>query len=616
MMRHAIATTQNGSNPTRRAMLLAALLLALPVVPASADTILFENGQALQGIIQDQNDYYVNINVRGTRMPVPRTRIREVRVNTLEENLQALLNQADEAIQREDISVARALMEQARGLKADSSSLAQRFGEIDTLLTDLERRGGTPAERMRRAQQLLEQATRAYDRIRMEEGNELLIQALRTDPTYQPAHVTINRLLTENNRPDLMLAATYFSEVMWPDNVQADSPVIGLLPEVYAELAARFGETTDMARADQYYELMNLLAQAFILHPEWKQTVTDEALRQQIDRPVAELLTDMVRENLTRREYDLALEKLAIFSQPGNPETDPLAARAYVGLGQLDKALEVVERSQQSGSQSANSQAQVNAIRRLMEAEAALKQGETEQATRQLEEVFYGTEQLLPEVNEAVGRRLAELKVKTLETAEEPAAWLKAEVNALNIRFGFDPTRQMSAPAELKNNLATAPWRLEPTWMVNGRAINVPATLNDALRTSLAAPLGVQFDPASPFVLTLGIDLGMSEADGQKFVQAIESNNPADFDAPVAISGITLTAEASYPALGRLMTQTWTAQSALPADAPPLQIALPSIRAIETVVQTDLSRYIPPTLNPLASRLTVPQVQPTEAAPI
>mgnify|MGYP000950560161 CR=1 FL=1 len=145
----------------RGGLALALLLGGFSV--ARADRIVTTNGQMIEGVIKDENAYYLRINVKGIIIPVPKERIKDVTKSSLEENVQMLLERATEAITRGDISTARTLVEQARTLNTNKTELVESLNKLDQEITDLESRGGTPEERRLRAQAFLDRAKEAYD---------------------------------------------------------------------------------------------------------------------------------------------------------------------------------------------------------------------------------------------------------------------------------------------------------------------------------------------------------------------------------------------------------------------------------------------------------------------
>src|SRR5438045_3734928 len=97
------------------------LCLALCLLCARAtraDHITTTNGQSLEGIIREENRYYVSLDVRGVIMPIPRARIKEITHASLDDNVRSLLDRALEARGRDDLNTARTLIEQARALNS------------------------------------------------------------------------------------------------------------------------------------------------------------------------------------------------------------------------------------------------------------------------------------------------------------------------------------------------------------------------------------------------------------------------------------------------------------------------------------------------------------------
>lgn len=261
-----------------------ALLLGPAVTAVRADKIVTRNGQTLEGVIKDENKYNVRLDNRGNIISVPVERIKKIERISVAENVKMLLDRANDALGRSDMTGARAYVEQARTLNTTSQAVLDSIDKMNKQIQEMEIRGGTPEERRMRADALLQRAKEAFDLIRREEGNNLLLTALSTDPTNVNAHDMIDSLLTTKGsdgkrvikeNPDLLLAADYFTRVIWPDNadkIKNDSPVIILLPRIYATLAQLFQESSDPERAKRYAQLMKVLADAFATHPTWKET--------------------------------------------------------------------------------------------------------------------------------------------------------------------------------------------------------------------------------------------------------------------------------------------------------------------------------------------------------
>ena len=328
-----------------------ALLMAVPAAlaflssggQAYADKIITKDGQSFEGIIIEENPHYVKLDVQGTMIPVPRERIERIVTQTQEENLETLLSEATTALSRGEIADTRALLEQARVLTPQTPQLREQFEELDERVAEIERKGGTLEERRKRARRLLEEAQEAFDKIRTEEGNRLLILALKTDPSFERAHEQIEDYL-EQPGPDLQLAAEYFTEIMWPDQLRPDSPVIELLPAVYADLAERFRTARDVYKIGHYAEQMRKIYKAFSENPNW----LDYARRSEkrlLKIPVNQLLANLVSQNVAEGEYAYALVKLKDWASPSDSVLlGQLYVRCYVGLRQFGKAEELLGR--------------------------------------------------------------------------------------------------------------------------------------------------------------------------------------------------------------------------------------------------------------------------------
>ena len=137
--------------------------------------------------------------IKGSTIVIPKERVKEKRINSLDENVRTLMDQALDSLSRNDVKTARALVDQARGLNTTNSALIDNLIALNQKVTDSEVHGGSPEERRQQAELLLQRANEAYDMIRTEEGNEFLIKALTIDPTYKAAGKRIELLDPEGS---------------------------------------------------------------------------------------------------------------------------------------------------------------------------------------------------------------------------------------------------------------------------------------------------------------------------------------------------------------------------------------------------------------------------------
>ena len=606
-----------GGSRRWKAMLLTPVLAAL-LAPAQADRIITVNGQTLDGIIRDENAYYVEIDVRGVEIPVPRDRIQSVTRNTLDENARALLDRAFETLSRDEIPTARTLIEQARSLNSPTPRIQDDLAKLDAQITDLERRGGTAEDRRIRSETMLRRAQEQFDKIRNEEGNQLLIQALRIDPTYIEAQTLIEEKLSTAGRPDYLLAAEYFVDVLWPDNVNPNSPVIPLLAPAYVDLANRFGQTLDVRRAQRYAELLTILGEAFEKNPAWTAGASAEA-RALVAKPVVELLSAQIETNLTTGDYEFALDKMKGWANPTDSEALALLyARAYVGAGQYDSAASVLAQGAQAFPSNREFQPNTNALSLLRDGDNAAAAGRTDEAIASYEKIFANRSGLVQEITVKAGNTLSNLKFEQMNAAfgQEPR-WRAADLAALVMVYSTNRAQRFRAAEVLNASVQTLSWKLRVTWYLNGVEIPLSDQQSSGTLATLGNALAVRFDDASPFVIDLAIN---ATADPTKAPTAVQTLSTPGGVLPEAlqVTRLDFKINAMHPILGPLLSKDWDAPS-LPAGVAaarqargevvviesPAHLMLVSSDSIQQFSAMDLGQYIDPNVTNLALHLRI-----------
>jgi len=538
---------------------------------ARGDKIVTVNGQTLEGVIKDENAFNVRIDVRGVIVPVPRERIKTIARSTVDENVRACLDRAQETLSRNDISTARTLVNQARTLNTRDAALIDNINRLDKDITDQAKRGGTAEERRLTAEETLRRANDAFDKIKIDEGNELLIQALVTDPTYETAHQKINELIKTGSRKDqLMLAAEYFNQVLYPDHLRLDSPVIALLPAVYANLIELFENSADTLKAKHYADLLKNLAQAFATHSTWKAGAGQE-VRAMLDKPLDTLLAEKIQHNLESGNYETALQKLQGWTAADtSPEILKLYTRAYIGTSQFRDARKVIEQSMDKFSDVPELRPQFNALNLVVQAADAEKTGDKAGAIATFEKVFESRANLLPEMGEVIGQRLARLRAPEMEKAvgKEPA-WLAADIAALIMRYGQDLNVKKQAANTMIDTQRFITWRLDLSWSIQGKKVHLPDEVGQTAMGALSRPLALGFDPQSPFVITLNIDC-KSPIKTDEMVDTL--NNGAMLAKSIPVTDMMINLEAIHPTLGSLFKEGWNASEVVAPTPTPVAV--------------------------------------------
>ncbi len=129
-------------SPARRLVL--PLVAAAVLAPASHATVSSWTTNGRWKVIQSQNDFYININVSGTLVPVPRKRIKEFVIQKPNENVRLLLDKANEAIRRNETSIARRRWSRPARSTPTTRSCARKSARPTARCIDLERSGAPP----------------------------------------------------------------------------------------------------------------------------------------------------------------------------------------------------------------------------------------------------------------------------------------------------------------------------------------------------------------------------------------------------------------------------------------------------------------------------------------
>lgn len=590
---------------SRRSLMLAILLvaLALPLTPLRADEIVTTNNKTLRGVIINENEEQIVINDRGTITPVPRNRIVSVKRLSVNENARQLKERAEVAIDRE-LTVARVLIEQAMGLDPTDPVLLEELNALQAEVANREKHK-SPRERERIAQDLMRRAKVAFDRIRIDEGYELLIQSLRADPTYEDAHQLINDRINRQPRPDLLLCAKYFSDVMWPDQIRPESNIIRLLPDIYAALVDRFEKllpTRDLLliapeemtprevelqrqavtereqlleRARTFYEYMVAIQEAFERYPSWKTAgVTAPDRQTLLNRPFQELMTELIRNNLAaafaEREdaahYDFILAKLRTWAEPTDSiEILILFVRAHAGRNDYAGAREATAAALNTAGGGDPQLVNMldNALRLVNEARSAMEAGNDSAAIDALNKVFANQERLseVPELTQYVGSTLAGLRSGEIEElAEQRPLWRAADTAAMSIIYGEDRQVQRKA-AQIFNRLSTRfEWNMDVTVRLDGRELPLSDSLEYATAQNVAQPMAVGLDPQSPFELALTIDIRTQQGAGtQELINQMQSGTATTISQVLSVTDLSFALTARHPALGLMLQTEWSA---------------------------------------------------------
>lgn len=542
------------------------LLLALSATAVRADKIVTRNGQTLEGVIKDENKYNVRLDNRGNIISVPVERIKKIDRLNLDENVQMLLDRATEALGRSDMTGARSYVEQARTLNTTSPAVVAAIDKMNKQIQEMTYRGGTPEERRMRAEALLARAKEAYDLIKRDEGNSLVLEALKADPTNANAHEMINSLLTTKGadgkrtikeNADLLLAADYFTKVIWPNNTQSikmDSPVIILLPRIYATLAQLFSESSDPERSKGYAVLMKTLADAFAQHPTWKET-KDEKIKAYFEQPVEVLLAGMIKDNVDKKNYELALKKLeGMMGSDSSVSTCLLYLRSLVGAGQFPEAIALLDKVIATYPNEPTLPPQRRALAMLVQAQQQEKI-DKKTALTNYESIFGTRENLIPEIGNMVGHMLAQMKGPDMDPAMAAGQVARAaDVAAIVMQYSDDPALRRHAAQVLVSNLQKIPWKLDLVWKFNGTAVPLPEEAVTVSQEVLKGPLVVQFDQNSPFVVRLTVN-ATTAAPTAAIVQALSTGQAPK--PPAAITAFQFTLEAMHPTLGTIYKNVW-----------------------------------------------------------
>lgn len=609
-----------------------------------ADTIITKSGQTLEGVIKDENQFNVRLDNRGNMISVPKTRIKSITKKTPDENVKLLLDRAMEAVKRMDVTSARAYVEQAQALNASNQEIRLQIENVNKKIQEMEIRGGTKEEQQMRAQTLLDRAKEAYDMIKNEEGNRLLLQALQTDPSFEKAHEMINsRLVRDNgsrgqgnrgakagaggaesrkNEPqmstesgDILLAANYFTRVVWPNNEvfsgKADSPLIKLLPRIYGTLSGLFDESADPENAVEYAKLLEKLAEAFAAHPAWKET-GDVKLKAVIDKPVDSLLAEMVKKNVDKGSYELALRKMKGWTTPdANLEICQIYMRALEGAEQYAEATALLEKAIAKFPDQTSLRPRFRALKMLVESQQ-LEKSDRAAAIASYESIYATRDNLSPEIGDTVGRQLARLKGPDMDpSAASGQIWRAADIAAIVMQYGQDQAMRRHAAELIIKSLRDLPWKLDLVWSINGTTMPLTDEIIKMAQDRLKADLSVVFDQSSPFVIHLTVD-AITSGETAPVVEALRTGQT--LAKPVAVSDFHFTLEVSHITLGSLYKSTWKKADVPQAAIPVTEAAPPATPAPSPTPAAGVKPAAGATPAPTAKPATTPKPTPTPAA--
>lgn len=589
---------------------------------ARADRIVTKDGRTITGIVIEENFRHVTIDVRGKVLNVPRTRIGKVYKEDVQQNVKTMLDQATEALGRHDLMTARSLLDQTRLMDIEDQPLRDRLEEVEALATELERRGGTPEERRRNAESYFNRALEAFDKMKAREGNELLLEAVKSDQTYEPAQERLEEYFISDSN-DLDMMGAYFYEAMWPDHLRLNSPVFERLPEIYDKAIGEFGRTTDVVRASYLARVVKSIFEGVAQHPEWIMNAAPGTAEKFQPSNYLPVMSDQTLNNIERKQYDLALGKAQTFARPvDSAETALLFSRIYAGLNDLEEAAGVL----------AIAASQFPESRTLRDAQSGLillRTGRTAQNAGNQEAARFAYEEIYRDAGkypyEIVARACASLAVEMdpqLETAEaQGPPWRAADVAALVMIYGATPERREQATEIFRKNLPLTAWRPVLEWEADGETITLDTVTHDQMRRSVTRSGNLKVDDRSPFQLEVTVKTGLSRPMARQLAIAVASGNPQQLisdNPPLKITSMKIEIKAIHPALGTLWSRTSRPDS-LPEDVARRQGAAPGselsfltldrVEALRRFIEVDLPYFLAPMMSSMSSELHIPTGQ-------
>lgn len=541
--------------------LIATLVLMGLTTQCFADKVIMRGGRSVEGVITENNNILIKINVEGNLLTIPQSRVEKIILEKPEQNARDTLDQITAAMAQGDLHTARTLIEQMRMSELTDIAMNERLVELDDELTSLERRGGTAEERSAQAKRFYTRAMDAFDRTQNNEGYRYLLEALISDPEFEEAH---ERLEVYFAKPDtnLLLAGEYFYEVLWPDHLRSQSPVINRLPEIYAQVLEEFRVTNDVKLARLRGRILKSVYEALSQNPDWLISSSAQESHQFLNQSLEDQLGPIIEEDFACQRFKLAQEKLRAFARPeDSPYMAELFARAYLGRLRLDTAYQTLWIGAKQFPTATFLSEQASGVRLLQMAEKAEEAGNEDASIISQMQVYTNPQDFLPETHLASGRMLAERLVDDMQLKSiEGPSYEAGDIAAMVLVYREDYPEREKAEKILAQSLPVLPWQLRVQWYCGAEKMELGDQAIKAIETSLNDMTGLTFDENSHFWLDLEVHMTLSADRDRQVALAIATDRPEqtiEAQPPVSVRSLTFKLKAHHPALGTLWEQRW-----------------------------------------------------------
>ncbi len=596
---------------------LAALALQFPFA-AHADKVYFKNGKFLDGDIKDELPTYIEFINQGRVMRIPRERIDRIE-KEMGVSVSSLIARAEDSLAAGKVEDAETALSKAQGIDGSKGPNAAALKEIEDKIK-VERSKGSSAERRKKAEKLLKEAVENFDKIQTQQGTELLIASLNSDPTYEAAHDEMSKFL-KTSVPDLSLAADYFCDMVDSEKIKGDHAVIDLLPQIFVLETEKLQATKDQGEVKKRVGRLKKLSAAFDAHPAWA-AKANPAQKELIDLRGTGVVSRQVLNALEDGNYAEAMARLQpLGGEKDSPELTDLYIRVNLGLKEFDKAKELLESTKAAAPDPAVVDKTISAVDLYRKAIEASEAGNNKDARGMLNVLFEQRKELSPEINRLVADAKVGYDLSAMENLEGSDDLVGAANLAAQI-YGYSHDRAALKTVEesFSRYAPQLPYAFKAEWKIDDMDIPFPPEWIEGVKTTLTEKFDIKLADDSPFVFTLRILEKTIDQAGPRIKSSLQQPDPyaIDYIEPdTSVTGLTLEFNVSHPSDPDMYTlkHEWTT---LP---PPVLAAreaakddrhkkgtlvfhdLPQLAAVRGFLEQNLAHYLPPDLAVMGTRI-------------
>lgn len=594
---------------------LAALGVFCLALAARADRIYYQNGKVIEGLVQEEFPTRVKFLFQGRSIVIPRDRIAKIEVESGGNDVASLIARATDALAAGEAEQAKALLQKAVEVDGQNGPHLDELRQLDEKI----RKGVTQSGGARgraQAQELLGQAVQYFDRIQNQKGRELLLQALEADPTFDAAHDEMARYM-RNNRPPLSEVTAYFCDQVDPDRIKPDHPVIALLPQVYEEVVRDYRTATTPEGIARNTARLNKISAAFDKNPTWAQGAT-QAQSGLIAKKSHGIIVDQISADLQGRVYQRAMDRLLAWERAdANIEVATLYVRAWIGLGQMEPATQMLETAKGLDPSNSTIEKQINALTLYHAVQAEIANNNHKEARGVLARLYSVKQDLLPEIYDRVVQSKVGYDVSDMQ-ALEPTDPTGAANLAIAIHdYTSDPAMSARAAQTFARVAPLIQYQLKVGWIADGQNVPLHKESAEKLAAALAEKFSLAFKDDSPFVLTLNVHTTSVNNSGAMLVAATTKPDPfgQDYvDPDDRVKGLKLEIQVAHPQAPNLFSSTLTAAGLAPGQTlgavdktlGNIFFTINALSAFDVFIQTDMLLYLPPPVATLGAQLKLP----------